>query len=292
MLGHWLFFGIVLLSIFPGWVFIYQIITKNKKLSKEEKKTFGKNTIIISGFVVLVDCFYMTCFNRWDKASYVLGILLTLIVFYNLWSVFVSYKQRSKLEKWSSLLDFLVGIGVSVYLIYIVSDATLQTILTAIVAAVYGGMLTLAGVVLTIRWTNKQGEEQHKSAIRPFFYGSMHIQGHDGKSTPIGKVLGEVGNQQKCASLGLLENSDKVEFVIKELEVEGKRYPCTISNVVAKRELFEIHVYDTELAFKIPKGYKLIVENIDGETLCYQISLQPLKNRLLVTKIELLKEIR
>ena len=50
--------------------------------------------------------------------------------------------------------DLILGMGLSIYLIYIVPDDSLREIIIAIVASVYGGLLALTGVAWTIRHEN------------------------------------------------------------------------------------------------------------------------------------------
>ncbi len=290
MIAYWIIFTVVLIAIPFGWAGLYRFASLHKKPTKQEKQAFANNVIILSAFIVLVDCFYMTCFNKWNTASYVLGAFLTLIVFYNLWNVFVSSKERSPIEKWSSLLDFVVGIGVSVYLIYIVQDDVLRNILTSVVAAIYGGMLTLAGVVLTIRWTNKRSEEQHLLSIRPFFYGSLNRNGHDGDSKSVAKPFGDYEGCTAFVPLGLFENSDKVEFSLREVLINDLSFPCVSDGVVAKREVFYPCVYDREIASLKPCSFVLRVEDIDGRPLAYSVTLKWVGNYPVVEKIEMIKE--
>ena len=75
-----------------------------------------------------------------------------LIVFYSLTVAFLS---EIKTNKWLLLTDFLLGIGLTVYLIYIIPNSSLQEILIPIISAVYGGLLTLVGVAWTIKSNNK-----------------------------------------------------------------------------------------------------------------------------------------
>ena len=77
-----------------------------------------------------------------------------VIIFYNLANVFINKVGTSQtLNKLGLLQDFIVGLVITVYLIYIIPEEfkTLQTIITAVVAAVYGGLLTLTGVAWTIK---------------------------------------------------------------------------------------------------------------------------------------------
>lgn len=223
MIGHWIVFGLILAAIVPGWIGLYRFATKNHKPTKKEKATFGQNMIVGTFFIILADCFYMTCFNRWDIASYVLGILLTLIVFYKLWNAFVSARPRSELEKWSSLLDFAVGIGVSVYLIYIIQDQSLQNILIAMVAAVYGGMLTLAGVVLTIKKSDRDREEEERKRAKPVFAFNMLTK--EPVKPEFDKACFPMGEEERdypCEAYVEVENSNLSSFVMKKIKHDGK----------------------------------------------------------------------
>ncbi len=80
-----------------------------------------------------------------------------LIVFYNLSASVVNQanQARNVILKWSLLQDFIVGVGISIYLIYIIPNDDLQTIVIAIIAAIYGGLFTLAGVAWTINKSDK-----------------------------------------------------------------------------------------------------------------------------------------
>ena len=83
-----------------------------------------------------------------------------LIVFYNLSNAFANSKaKRSGLIKWGMLQDFIVGVGLSIYLIYIIPNTALREIVSVIIAAVYGGLLTLVGVAWTIKHSMIQKHE-------------------------------------------------------------------------------------------------------------------------------------
>lgn len=59
--------------------------------------------------------------------------------------------NKTSLNKWVMLQNFLIGIGLSIYLIYIIPNNDVRTITIPIVAAVYGGFITLIGVAWTIK---------------------------------------------------------------------------------------------------------------------------------------------
>lgn len=67
------------------------------------------------------------------------------------------------------LQDFLVGIGLTVYLIYLIPEKELQTIILTIVAALYGGLITLVGVAWTIKKSDKDRKEDEIKHEKPYF---------------------------------------------------------------------------------------------------------------------------
>lgn len=101
---------------------------------------------------------------------YIFGLLSIVIIFTNVICVFLS--ENKLLNKMISF-DLLVGVGLSVYLIYILPDEQLKTIVTAVVAALYGGILTLVGVAWTIRHSDKEGREEEKKKAKPIFTFNM-----------------------------------------------------------------------------------------------------------------------
>ena len=94
-------------------------------------------------------------------------------IFTNLVYAFISGTKRSKFANGLLLQDFLVGVALTVYLIYIIPgktmeingvvviDNSLREIITTIVSAVYGGLLTLVGVA----WTIRKGDDDRRQDI-------------------------------------------------------------------------------------------------------------------------------
>ena len=94
---------------------------------------------------------------------YILGVITLIKIFYGLSVTFLGKKQKNAILDISIVFDFLLGVGLTVYLIYLIPDEfnNLQTIVTAIIAAVYGGLLTLVGVA----WTIKKGDKDRKEDL-------------------------------------------------------------------------------------------------------------------------------
>ena len=162
----WAIFVLVALFL-PFFVFgMRSFLKKEKEYTEDQIKTSLKVCWKYVGFYWLMDLFYMAIFNYWtaDEQSqtlwltlqFVFGGLAMVYIFYNLARAFLSNAQK---HWWGLLQDFLWGIAITVYLIFLIPDDALQTIVLSITAAVYGGLLTLVGVAWTIKDTNEKRKE-------------------------------------------------------------------------------------------------------------------------------------
>ena len=162
----WAIFVLVALFL-PIFVFgIRNFLKKEKEYTENQIKTSLKVCWKYVGFYWLMDLFYMAIFNYWtaDEQSqtlwltlqFVFGGLAMVYIFYNLARAFLSNAQK---HWWGLLQDFLWGVAITVYLIFLIPNAALQTIVLSITAAVYGGLLTLVGVAWTIKDTNEKRKE-------------------------------------------------------------------------------------------------------------------------------------
>ena len=139
------FFLVALLAF--GW---------RTKLPDEELKAYSSRRAV--KFILLYwlyDLLYMAIFNDWTLLVFIFGALAVIAILVKSVQAFLA---ENKVLQFMLPVDFLLGIGLSVYLIYLIPDnyIGLQTIVTQITAAVYGGLITLVGVA----WTIKRGEEK------------------------------------------------------------------------------------------------------------------------------------
>lgn len=162
----WAIFVLVALFL-PVFVFgMRNFLKKENEYTEEQLKTSLKICRKYVGFYWLMDLFYMAIFNYWTAdvqsqtlwlvLQFVFGGLAMVYIFYNLARAFLSNAQK---HWWGLLQDFLWGIAITVYLIFLIPDDALQTIVLSITAAVYGGLLTLVGVAWTIKDTNEKRKE-------------------------------------------------------------------------------------------------------------------------------------
>ncbi len=166
---HWFVFGLIAVVI--PFAFIHFQLWSQKKLSftDEQKKKANIVTVKYILYFWFLDCLYMVIFNLWILWIYILGIITLIKIFYGLTVAFLGKKQKNAFLDISIVFDFLLGVGLTVYLIYLIPNKfnSLQTIVTAIVAAIYGGLLTLVGVAWTIRKQDQIRREEEKKKYRP-----------------------------------------------------------------------------------------------------------------------------
>lgn len=269
---YWFAFALLAVSIPIGCVMV--------KAWSESKNTYSAEQIKVANvrlgkyiiFYWLLDLFYMAFFNQWLVLQFVFGGLAMLIVFYSLTVAFLS---EIKTNKWLLLTDFLLGIGLTVYLIYIIPNSSLQEILIPIISAVYGGLLTLVGVAWTIKSNNKdrtadlerienERKEDERKKAKPLFTFNMfdHIPStKDGR-----KICVTIEDLNKdCSVHAEIENSDKCSFEIKRLYHDKKWYELNGNTVILpnSKVLFAFNfndVFDIYLEVVDSLGYTYYYE--------------------------------
>ena len=155
---RWFIF-VALIPIIPfGIANLKRLVFRKGKYTVEQNKQANVKVCIYTLFYWLCDLFYMSFLIDSLALKFIFGGLIMLIIFMNVVKAFTFPKDRTGFESWGLLQDFLVGIGLSIYLIYIIPDADVKEVLIPVIAAVYGGLITLVGVA----WTIRKGEENRK----------------------------------------------------------------------------------------------------------------------------------
>lgn len=165
---EWLIFAVLLVLIPFGVVKVKELTKPVGQVTKEQERHANLVAFKLILFYWLCDLFYMSFIIDNLACKFIFGGLIMVIIFYNLSNVFVGKKKNcfSHFAKWGMLQDFVLGIGLSIYLIYIIPNSNLQSILIPIVAGIYGGLLTLVGVAWTIRENEeRRGRENNKFGV-------------------------------------------------------------------------------------------------------------------------------
>ncbi|MDE7433172.1 MAG: hypothetical protein K2N34_14835 [Lachnospiraceae bacterium] len=240
---HWFVFGLI--AVIIPFAFIYFQLWPQKKftLTDVRKKDASVITVRYILYFWLLDCLYMTIFNQWKILVYILGLIILIKIFYSLSVTFLGKKQKNTILDISIVLDFLLGLGLTVYLIYLIPDrlSNLQTIITAIVAAVYGGLLTLVGVAWTIKYSEKQKHEDELAKARPLFTFNMISN----------EKLNDINNQKVCLassnkgvqSFTELENSANSSFTITRFFYDNKWHGTVVNNTMLPNNKLLVQLY-------------------------------------------------
>lgn len=122
---YWFAFALISLSIPIECVTVKAWAESKNTYSTEQVKAANVRLGKYIMFYWLLDLFYMACFNQWSVLQFVFGGLAMLIVFYSLTVAFLS---DIKTNKWLLLTDFILGMGLTVYLIYIIPNDNLRDV--------------------------------------------------------------------------------------------------------------------------------------------------------------------
>ena len=226
MIGYWLSFALIFPLVLIGISSFKAIARRMSKIeiTPEMEKIADEKAAKLVLFYWLCNLFYMSCFINNLACKYIFGGLIMLIIFTNLFKSFSYPKDRNPAETWSLLQDFIIGLGLSIYLIYIIPVYDIKEIVIPVVAAVYGGFITLVGVSWTIKKAEKDRKEEEIKKARPVFSYNMLKREPEFKDD-IGKIcmssILEILDFS-CDVYVELENSNLSSFELKRIFHDGK----------------------------------------------------------------------
>lgn len=240
-----------LLSVFLFIVIPFSVIVCRlmaiKALGKKgyNKKYFIISTIKSTCFYWSLGAFHLCAIFGVLLWTFIFGGIAMVIIFYNLANAFVRQNERGNtLNKIGLLQDFIVGIILTVYLIYIIPEKIegLQTIVTAIVAALYGGLLTLVGVAWTINYGIKQKHDEELAKAKPLFtfnyFTEINPKVNNRKVCLVGDafspeyIYGSDSTYTITEAYINIENSVQSSFTIKRFYYDEKWHMAEANNVV------------------------------------------------------------
>lgn len=289
----WCFF-VLFLIYFPILVLgMRNFYKKENNYTKKELKTSAINASKYIVFYMLLDFFYMSIFNYWISDSnskniwltlqFVFGIITMVFIFYSLTITFLSISKKN----WFGLLqDFVLGIAITIYLIFIIPNSSLQSIVLTIIAAVYGGLLTLIGVAWTIKDTNikrqkdfekvelERTEEERKKHI-PY----VRVLFCDEPNMIVNAFVNEIFDLEKPEHISLVENNiiycveisdfdikniSKENIILKGLIFNNKYYNFSTEKIMEPNSCCRVKASNNSsvLIPKLDKTIKLIVSDV------------------------------
>lgn len=168
-------------------------------------------------------------------------------------------KILTVLKMVSIILFSLLAIALTVFLIYMIPERfeKLQTIITAIVSAVYGGLLTLVGVAWTIKYAEKQKREDELAKAKPLFtfniVANKNFNVNNQKvclveSDYVPNTLSEAARlPDGIETFFELENSINASFTVKRFYFDSSWHITSVNNIVLPGSKIYIQLYRMDL---------------------------------------------
>ncbi len=261
---HWFIFGLAFILIPFGVLNFFAWGASKTQLTSDQMTLATKRICILTGYLWLLDAFYMCIFNNWIVAIWCVG---TTIVIINSIGLINNFLGKVIILKKFIPFDLIITIGIGIYLIYIIPNAQLQQIITTVVSAFFGGALTLVGVAWTIRRQDevrkqdseqreKERKEEEKQKAKPIFTFNMLYEAEfavNGKKVLMDDILGGFD----CELVGMIENSDHSVFSIERVFHDDHWFDLNGNKVV----LTGSHVY---LSIKFNSFKEIIIEVMDS----------------------------
>jgi|GEM_PF-7120258 len=150
-------------------------------------------------------------------------VILIVVLFFLGLSVFLSF-----------MLPFWFGEGFSQTTLFLVT----------FLASLFGGLCTLIGVTLTIRFEESSREKAFVESCKPEFFAPIQYdlaKGISCRFLSIQEPEDVVSNKMIC-----LQNSDKTSFYVDCILCRGKRFEPVAPIYVEKGRLLLIHLYNKD----------------------------------------------
>ena len=267
---HWFWFGFFIVFIPISLINFFTFFVIWKKPTEEQKKNLGINICKYIGVLWIYDLFYMAIFNEWLILEYVFGVLAVIIIFYGLTKTFLS---EFNAIKWMLPFDLVAGIVISIYLIYRLPNSDLRDVVTAVISALYGGLLTLIGVAWTIKHTNEEKRKEEAKAIHPFIYPFNSRNDFDAKELLTICFFDSSSDKTKSKNryIGMIKNTDNGILILKEIIVDSERFYIKYGDILDKNRFAQI-ILSTEKELEF-NNTTIIGTDVCGYVVAFDIEL-------------------
>ena len=190
---------------------------------EEQKKAATSELLLMTLSIWYADFTFICMFMGWLISFFILAVLYLIKMIYNVASVLVNRKDAAAYPNFLIIGDFALSFLLLTLLIYKIPDQTLQTIVIALTAALIGGLLTLLGVIMTIKKSDKDRKEDEIKRARPLFAYNM-LRQEPKFDTVVQRVCISDSSEQlqdACDVYVELENSNLSSFEIKRVNHDG-----------------------------------------------------------------------
>lgn len=240
----WFVFGLIIISTPFSFCFINYWYRLKNKPTKEQKVNFKRNAAKYTLFYYVLDLFYMSFIIDNLICRYVFGGIVILYIFYNSTKAFINNIKPRIL---SIVHDVFIGLGITIYLIFIISNDDLRNVVTGIVSAVFGGYVTLLGVAWTIKDNSRNRKEDERLSKVPYLY--IVKEDYDKTFKSFAPVLDEAfktfnDETKHCISINefIIKNSYNSDCVPCGFVLNGKFYNFDNMFFVERNKCFKVEI--------------------------------------------------
>lgn len=244
---------------------------KQDAYSKEEKAKMSLNMFKYIALFLLIDLLYMAIFNDFIIFIFIFGILVVILSSFNLVDAFLhGFSNLS----FFMVLEFLLGMGLSGYLIYIIPSEKLQSIVLTIFAALVGGAFTLLSVAWTIKKTDadrqndlsrielERKEEERKKFVPWVNYYIVDEKFYNNNISVVNTRFGY--NFKYRFNDFLLSNTDFSNFILKAVIIDENICAIEPSWYIKKEATIRISFVDYVFTNKKIEDICILVEDLLG----------------------------
>ena len=238
----------------------------------EEQKKAATAKIGMSMLSIWYADFTFICmFMNWLIAFFILASIYLIKMVYNVSFMLIKRKDSTSYPNLLLIGDFVLSFLLLVLLIYKIPSPSLQTIVTALSAALIGGLLTLLGVMLTIKKSDKDIRLENKIKNKPVM---IIVESHSigGTSCDIDKSGQIKEDKGASANLGfIMKNIAPMPCKIYGVNYLNKIIECDDKHLwVENQEKVWIHIQVNE--FKYDGTIILLLEDIAGNQFEYLLT--------------------
>lgn len=200
------------------------IMEANGNFTAEQKKATTSELGTMMFSIWYVDFTFACMFMDWLIPFFFLAAFYLIKKVYNVSSFLVNRKAATTYSNFLIVGDFVLSFLLLTLLVYKIPDQSLQTIVIALSSALIGGLLTLLGVVMTIKSSDKDRREDEIKKARPVFAYNM-LRQEPKLDVVVQRVCISDSSEQlqeACDVYVELENSNLSSFEIKRIYHDSK----------------------------------------------------------------------
>ncbi len=239
--------------------------------TEEQKKAASTKIGMAILSIWYADFAFICMFMDWLIAFFVLAGLYLIKMIYNVASVLVNRKDTTTYPNFLIVGDFVLSFLLMILLIYKIPNPSLQTIVTALSSSLIGGLLTLLGVIMTIKKSDSDIRLENKMKNRPIL---IMVESRSIGVTQCDLQKADCIKEDKAGkeNLGfILKNIAPMPCKIYGANYLGKIVECEDKHLwVESQENVWLHIQFND--FKYDGAVKLLLEDISGNRYEYLLT--------------------